>query len=251
MRSAGVIVYFAWFFLAVAVRVRYTAPLRRARRGRAAASPLAYIFLLFPAAGMLLLPLAYALTDWLDFADYELNAAALVGGGLLFGLATWLLWRSHVELGRNWSPGVAAEAETKLVTDGVYARLRHPMYAAHLLWGLAQPLLLWNGLAGSATFVLTLPLVMLRLGGEEDQLLERYGDEYREYRRGSGILLPRLRVRRERRFKERLLSGSWRFILRPLLTFILAPLREAFSQVGATLRRLFNITGRSHEEPEE
>jgi hypothetical protein len=124
------------------------------------------------------------------------------------------------------------------------------MYAAHLLWGLAQPLLLWNGLAGPATFVLTLPLIALRLGGEEDQLLERYGAEYREYRRRSGALLPRLRVRRERRFKERLLSGSWRFVLRPLLTFILAPLREVFSRVGATLRRLFNITGRSYEEPE-
>ena len=58
-------------------------------------------------------------------------------GAFLFAVAIWLLWRSHVELGRNWTPTPGIRDDHQLVMSGVFGYIRHPMYAAHILWGIA------------------------------------------------------------------------------------------------------------------
>lgn len=78
-----------------------------------------------------------------------------------------------------------------LVTQGVYRYTRHPMYAAHWLWGLAQPLLLQNWIAGFAMLVPSLPLYLYRVPREEQMLLEQFGEEYREYMDRTGWIVPR------------------------------------------------------------
>lgn len=40
--------------------------------------------------------------------------------------AVWLLWRSHADLGRNWSPMLEIRQEQSLATQGVYRLIRHP-----------------------------------------------------------------------------------------------------------------------------
>ena len=54
--------------------------------------------------GLLILPLIYVLTPWLDFADYHLPDWAGWLGMIVFAGELWILWRSHVDLGRNFSP---------------------------------------------------------------------------------------------------------------------------------------------------
>src|SRR6184192_2414347 len=53
--------------------------------------------------GGLLLPVVYLFTPWLAFADYHLPALARWCGAVLMIAALWLFWRSHVDLGQNWS----------------------------------------------------------------------------------------------------------------------------------------------------
>jgi len=60
------------------------------------------------------------------------------------------LWRSHAELGKSFSPGLKIGKNHRLVTTGVRERVRHPTRAAHLLWAIAQILLLQNWIAGPA-----------------------------------------------------------------------------------------------------
>jgi protein-S-isoprenylcysteine O-methyltransferase Ste14 len=81
----------------------------------------------------IIMPLFYMFTGWLDFSSYDLPSWAGFTGMLIFAIGLWLLWRSHADLGRNWS--VTAEIKDKhtLVTDGVFRHIRHPMYAAHLM----------------------------------------------------------------------------------------------------------------------
>jgi len=88
-------------------------------------------------------------SEWLDFADYPIEMPWALGvfGVLLFLVAIWLLHRSHADLGKNWSPRGDATAGHSLVTGGVYERIRHPMYAAHVVWGIAQALLLREAMA--------------------------------------------------------------------------------------------------------
>lgn len=144
------------------------------------------------AAGIFILPLLCVVTDRLDFADYPLPAWAGWAGAGVFTAALWLLWRSHVDLGRNWSPTPQIRTDHSLVTQGVYRRIRHPMYAAHWLWALAQALLLDNWLAGPAMLVTFAPLYIVRVPHEERMMLDHFGQEYREYMSRTGRVIPRL-----------------------------------------------------------
>jgi len=79
------------------------------------------------------------------------------------------------------------------VTTGVYEWVRHPMYAAHLLWAAAQLLLLQNWIAGPSFLVASIPLYVARIPREEEMMLEEFGDEYRRYAERTGRFLPRWR----------------------------------------------------------
>lgn len=140
----------------------------------------------------ILTPLFYMLTDWLDFANYDLPTWAGWIGAVTFAIALWLLWRSHADLGRNWSVTVETKERHTLVTNGVFGYIRHPMYAAHWLWGIAQALLIQNWMAGLASLVVFLPLYLLRVPREERMMLEQFGEEYRKYMNRTGRVIPRL-----------------------------------------------------------
>lgn len=140
----------------------------------------------------ILLPFVFIFTHWLGFADYHLPTWAGWAGVVLFALAVCLLWRSHADLGRGWSITTEVRERQALVTDGVFRHVRHPMYAAHLLWGIAQALLIQNWIAGLASLVVMLPLYALRVPREERMMLEEFGEEYRLYMRRTGRVIPRL-----------------------------------------------------------
>jgi protein-S-isoprenylcysteine O-methyltransferase Ste14 len=141
--------------------------------------------------GMQVLPLLYLVTPWLDFANYDLPAVWGWAGVVLFAVAQGVIWRSHADLGRNWTIAPEVGAAHTLVTDGVYRHIRHPMYTGHLLWALAQPILLWNWLAGFGFLVASIVLVMVRIPREERMMLEHFGAAYAVYRTRTGALLPR------------------------------------------------------------
>jgi protein-S-isoprenylcysteine O-methyltransferase Ste14 len=82
--------------------------------------------------------------------------------------------------------------EGRLVDSSIYAVVRHPVYAAATYVCLA--LGLWRGTWPSLAFGLLAPFgltVWLRLV-EERELIERFGESYREYRRRVPAFYPRL-----------------------------------------------------------
>jgi protein-S-isoprenylcysteine O-methyltransferase Ste14 len=182
--------YFAGLAIASAVRGWYT---RELRRQPVRGSPVDMVLLALSGTGMLLFPLVYVLTDWLACADYGLPAWSGIIGVLLFAAAILLLWRSHADLGANWTPVPGTVEGQRLVTSGVYRRIRHPMYAAHILWGAAETLLIQNFIAGWVMLVSAVLLYLFRSGPEEAMMEEEFGDRYREYRERTGRLLPRFR----------------------------------------------------------
>lgn len=146
--------------------------------------------------GMFFVPAVYALTSWLDWADYRLSPGTRGGiGGIdaaILAAAIWLFWRSHADLGRNWSPSLQLREEHNLVIEGVYRSIRHPMYASQWLWSAAQPLLLQNWIAGWAGLLLFLPLYVLRVPREEQMMLDEFGEAYRAYMDRTERVVPRL-----------------------------------------------------------
>ncbi len=101
------------------------------------------------------LPILYILTNWFDFADiHRPNWIGFLGFAILV-FADWLLWKSHHDLGYNWSSTVQIKSGQSLVTQGIYQYLRHPIYTAHILWGIAAgnaAAELVNGLAGISAY---------------------------------------------------------------------------------------------------
>ena len=184
--------YFVGVILASAIRVVYTRQYRQSRIAEGHATRLDLLLSALPGLGMFVLPLIYVLTSWLDFADYHLPTWAGWIGVALFALALWLLWRSHADLTRNWSPKLELMEGHALVTNGVFRHIRHPMYAAHWLWGIAQVFLLQNWIAGLSMVVCLIPMYVYRVRVEEQMMLEHFGDEYRSYMDRTGRVIPRL-----------------------------------------------------------
>lgn len=146
--------------------------------------------------GSFLLPAVYALTPWLDRADYRLSPEARkraggVGVAMLLA-ALWLFWRSHADLGRNWSPSLQLHERHELVTRGVYRSIRHHMYASQWLWCVGQALVLQNWIAGWAGLVLFAPLYLLRVPREEQMMFDEFGGSYRAYMDRTRRVIPRL-----------------------------------------------------------
>jgi protein-S-isoprenylcysteine O-methyltransferase Ste14 len=140
--------------------------------------------------GMCLLPATYVLTGEPKLADYPFRPALAWIGAAVFVSSLWLFHRTHKDLGRNWSVTLEIRDRHSLVTSGVYRHVRHPMYSAFWLWAIAQALLLPNWIAGPAGLVGFGTLFFLRIGREEQLMIEAFGDEYRDYMRRTSRVLP-------------------------------------------------------------
>jgi protein-S-isoprenylcysteine O-methyltransferase Ste14 len=141
---------------------------------------------------VLLLPLLYAITPLLSFADYDLPWLIRWAGAAVMVFSLWLFWRSHVDLGQNWSVSLEVRENHQLVSHGVYRRIRHPMYASIWLWAIAQGMMLANWFAGWSVVPAFAAMYVIRTPREERLMCEQFGESYREYARRTGRLFPRL-----------------------------------------------------------
>ncbi|MHB8132660.1 MAG: protein-S-isoprenylcysteine O-methyltransferase [Anaerolineaceae bacterium] len=141
---------------------------------------------------MVLIPLIYTATRWLDFANYHL--AGWVGwlGVLLLIGSIVIFARAHLDLKSNWSPSLEIYGKHALITDGIYKYIRHPMYASQWLWVIAQILLLQNWLAGPIDLFFFIPFYILRVRAEEKMMINQFGDGYLNYKKKTGGVIPKL-----------------------------------------------------------
>lgn len=112
-----------------------------------------------------------------------------VGIALLgFALLQW----SQNTLGKNWSDTPRMIKEQSLVTSGPYQFIRHPIYTAFLLILGSTLLISGNWLIGLAWIGMTVLEIASRISFEESLMLEYFGEQYREYIKQTGRLLPKL-----------------------------------------------------------
>src|SRR5262245_5302114 len=112
--------------------------------------------------------------------------------GVGFGaLASMLLIATFFSLGTNITDTVVTKRDHTLVTHGPYRWIRHPLYTSVALAVLANSLTTANWfifLTGATAFA----LLVVRTRKEEENLITRFGDEYRRYMRQTGRFVPRL-----------------------------------------------------------
>ncbi len=130
---------------------------------------------------------------WMAWSSIPLPVWLRWTGAALGMLAGGLLsWTLH-SLGKNLTDTVVTRKVHSLVTRGPYRWVRHPFYDALILAVLANSLATANWfifLCGTLTFV----LIVIRMRKEEEYLLARFGEAYRDYRARTGGFLPRIKA---------------------------------------------------------
>lgn len=185
------VIYWVGLLVEVAIRAPWQRVQKSSQKADRRVSPTERILLILLAVGGILLPLVYSVTGWIDFADYRLPSWLGWFGVFLLACAVYIFARAHLDLKSNWSPSLEIYAGHTLVTNGIYASIRHPMYASQWLWSFAQILLLQNWLAGPAGMIVFIPFYFLRVRAEEKMMLETFGDPYREYMKKTGGVIPK------------------------------------------------------------
>ena len=180
------IVYWAALIIEGVIRSPYQKTAKAGAKTDRRVSPTEKVLLGLLTVVMLVIPLIYTLTHWLDFANYYLPAWMGWSGVFLMACALLIFWRAHADLKSNWSPTLEIRADHTLVTGGIYAFIRHPKYASELVWAVAQILLLQNWLAGPLHLIFFIPFYLLRVQAEEKMMLDAFGDEYRHYMHETG-----------------------------------------------------------------
>ncbi|MEO1255394.1 MAG: isoprenylcysteine carboxylmethyltransferase family protein, partial [Bacteroidota bacterium] len=77
------------------------------------------MLLLLVFIGMMILPLIFIFTSFFSFANYTLPVYANVIGIVLIIPTLWLFYRSHKDLGRNWSVSLEIREDHKIIDSGV------------------------------------------------------------------------------------------------------------------------------------
>ena len=122
----------------------------------------------------------------------ELRFVGLVIAVVSLPFAYWI----GKTLADSFSFTLEIQEDQKLVTTGPYSRIRHPLYTATLLFLIGQILVSDNWLF-LAIVVVLVPYLFKRMRKEEDMMVEEFGEDYIEYMKKTGRLLPRIRTSHE------------------------------------------------------
>jgi len=137
-------------------------------------------------------PLVYLINpNWMNWSKIGLPESIRwlgVGIGVLCTFGIYWLFSS---IGSGITPTSATRKEHKLVTRGIYRWIRHPLYTIGSSFIISFGMMADNWFI-TAFGILAFILMASRTPKEEANLVEKFGDEYREYMKRTGRYLPRL-----------------------------------------------------------
>jgi len=129
---------------------------------------------------------------WMAWSSLPLPAwARWAGAGVMLVCVPLIYW-VFSSLGKNVTTTVAIRAQHSLVTEGPYRWVRHPLYTVGFLSFMGLSLLAANWFI-LLMLLLGTPVIAERTHIEEARLVERFGQQYRDYMRNTGRYLPKLR----------------------------------------------------------
>ncbi len=119
----------------------------------------------------------------------------LIGQGLSAALLLFSLLQTDVLSFAGVRQLFEAEKSGALITSGIYARVRHPLYTFGLLMIWLSPVVSWNSLLVYVSFTL---YIFIGIFFEERKLLREFGQAYADYKSRTPMLIPSLQVGRNK-----------------------------------------------------
>jgi protein-S-isoprenylcysteine O-methyltransferase Ste14 len=173
----------------MAIRAPHGRRSRNVKVARSYKTPLEAGLLVLAWVGFVV-PLIWIAAPVFSFAEYQLRTAPFGAGVMCLVIGLWLFHRSHADLGTNWSITLEVREQHRIITQGVYRRIRHPMSSALLLYSVGQVLVIPNWVVGPSNVIVFAILFALRVGAEERMMVEAFGDEYAAYSAKTKRLIP-------------------------------------------------------------
>ncbi len=127
---------------------------------------------------------AFALTDP-AYSGLRWAAAAIA---LICLLLTAWCW---ARMDANWSMAVSEANRGELIADGLFSRVRHPIYALSVTLMICS-LVIVPTLPMLVIAAVHIVLTQLKARNEERHMLKMHGDAYARYLRRTGRFVPRL-----------------------------------------------------------
>jgi protein-S-isoprenylcysteine O-methyltransferase Ste14 len=126
----------------------------------------------------------FASSGW-AFATLRTTVAGVAFVCLLLSIQCWR------HMGRDWRMGVDPEGKNRLITDGPFAKVRHPIYALSIALMLCSVVVIPTPVMLVIAAV-HITLMYLKARNEESFLTNLYGQSYSEYCERTGRFLPRI-----------------------------------------------------------
>ncbi len=134
----------------------------------------------------------YLTTNYLDFFNLDFYLFIRYFGIVLVIISALIFIWTHQTLGKNFSSILTIKKDHKLIIEGPYKYVRHPMYTSIFLMILGFFFLTSNILVGILPFLSFCYLYFSRVKNEEKMLTEIFKKDYIKYSSITGRLIPKL-----------------------------------------------------------
>jgi isoprenylcysteine carboxyl methyltransferase (ICMT) family protein YpbQ len=128
---------------------------------------------------------------WMVWSQLDLPLAVRWMGVAIGFICLPLTYWLFNSIGTNITQTVETRKDHQLVTSGPYRYIRHPLYTVGMAMFFAFALVAASWFIALSTAIVFV-MLLIRLSIEEQKLIERFGDQYREYMADTGRLFPRL-----------------------------------------------------------
>lgn len=178
-----------WFFLRTLYRKKSLDSKSKVKKGVNLERFLVFLNLI----SMIILPIFVVFNSSLDFAAMNLSDIIRWLSTFIYAINLIFFAWCHASLGKNWSNILEIKKDHQLIKNGPYKKIRHPMYAHFWILIISQGLILDNWIVLVYGLLAWGTLYFLRVRKEENMMMEEFGDQYKEYMKETGRLIPKIK----------------------------------------------------------
>jgi len=125
-----------------------------------------------------------------ETSDFEQYFYIRIIGLAVFAIFSYIQVQAHKSLGSNYSQEIAIVKDHELIKNKYYRFIRHPQYMGQILSDLGAGVALAGFIILPLVIIVELPLFLLRARREDKLLENHFGDEWIEYKKKSGFIIP-------------------------------------------------------------
>ncbi len=130
--------------------------------------------------------------EWMGWSSVPIPTwLRWLGAAVGFGMLPMLYWVVRT-LGRNISETFLTKEDHSLVTQGPYRWVRHPLYSVATIIFVSLGIVAANWFIIVMALLIIIGMALVVIPQEESQLIRKFGAEYREYMKRTGMLAPRV-----------------------------------------------------------